>query len=59
MVIARGQGRINWTRGPGQSHWPRGPQNAQHNCVAFHMPAFQLCRSTGQKPQNWYDLAAA
>jgi len=22
------------------------------------MPSFQLCRSTGQKCQNWYDLAA-
>jgi len=24
---------------------------------SFHMPSFQLCRSTGQKRQNWYDLA--
>jgi len=24
--------------------------------VAFHMPSFQLCRSTGRKCQNWHDL---
>jgi len=38
--------------------WQRGPLNAQRNCVAFHMLSFQLCRNTGQKRQNRYDLAA-
>jgi len=36
---------------PRAKSWPRGPQNAWHSCVAFHMPSFQLFRSTGQKPQ--------
>jgi len=26
--------------------------------IAFHVPSFQLSRITGQKRQNWYDLAA-
>jgi len=38
--------------------WPLGPLNAERNCVAFHKPSFQICRCTGQKRQNWYDLAA-
>jgi len=25
------------------------PLNVYRNCVAFHVPSFQLCRSTGQK----------
>jgi len=29
-----------------------------HHCVPCHTPSFQLCKSTGQKRQNWYDLAA-
>ena len=32
--------------------------NAQCNCIAFHSPSFQLCRSTGQQRQNWFDLVA-
>ena len=43
---------------PRAKSWPRGHLNTECNCVAFHMPSFQFCRSTGQKRQNWYDLAA-
>ena len=49
---------MKWARGPGQRRDREGPLNASWNCVAFHMPSFQFCRSTGQKRQTWYDLAA-
>jgi len=45
-ICCRKQGRIKWAQ---------GPLNAQGNWVAFHIPSFQLGKTTGH---NWYDLAA-
>jgi len=33
------------------------PLTEKGSATYVHMPSCRLCRSTGQKRQNWYDLA--
>jgi len=54
--IRRSRAGFNEGQAPGKVLTAR-PSNPS-NCVAFQMPTLQLCRSTGQKRQNWYDLTA-
>ena len=55
--MPRRQGRIKWTRDPGQSREHEAPKrSAQLRCVSHALVS--ICRSTCQKRQNWYDLAA-
>jgi len=43
---------------PRAKSWPPVLLNALRNCVALHMPSFQLFPNNCQKCQNWYDFAA-
>jgi len=49
---------LNEREAPGKVVTARPPKVAYHNCIAFHMSSFQLCKRTGQKRQSWYSLEA-
>jgi len=49
---------LNEREAPGKVVTARPPKRLAQLRGVSHASSFQLCRSTGQKRQNWYDLAA-